>query len=179
MNDDCFSDLCSLGIASEREVRRRKKVKQWVKDAVAYWRTRVYEGDIGVDWDAADIRCWRCGCLRSCQRCHIVPSSLGGSDDTSNIIPLCAECHDEMPNVASPAVVWEWIKKDHAALYDIFWAERAQKAAGLTPAELRCFSIRKFKNAYKQCGVHLGQLSGRARTTTQTLAWALQEACRR
>lgn len=178
MADDCFSDLCSLGLANEREIRRRKKTPQWVKDAVVYWGERIYEGDIGVDWDAADIRCWRCGCLRSCQRCHIVPSSLGGSDDVSNIIPLCAECHDEMPNVADPAVVWQWIKNDRATLYDLFWVERARNASGLTPEQWRRFSLKKFQRAYKKCGVHFGQLTGRARITTQTLAWAMQEACR-
>ena len=152
--------------------------KQWILDAVSYWSPRVYEGDIGCDWDEADVRCWRCGHRRSCQKCHIVPKMLGGSDDSSNIIPLCAECHDEMPNVADPPEVWRWIAADHGILHDTYWPQRGLAMSGLSADDLKRFTKKKFAEASKKCGLHFGQLTGRARITPATTAWVLREACR-
>jgi len=162
---------------SDKIARRKKNVKQWVKDCVAYWSERIYEGDIGADWDDADVICWRCGHIRQQQKCHIIPKALGGADDATNIIPLCAMCHDEMPNVADPKFVWEWIKNDHGCLYDTYWTMRAITEAGLTQGDLRDFDKQKLSDAYKEIGVHFGQGSGGARTTTATMAWAIRKAC--
>lgn len=164
----------------KREERYRRKTKQWVRDAVAYWSSRISECDIGCDWPDADVRCWRCGEMRTCQKCHIVPAMLGGTEDASNIIPLCAECHDEMPNVADAGEVWRWIKDDHCDLYESFWFIRALKASGLSASDLRSFSVSRLRVAYdRKIGIHFGQLTGRARITTHTRAWALRYACGR
>jgi len=157
--------------------RRRKKVPQWIKDAVAYWQTRVYEGDIGCDWDEADVRCWRCGYLRKCQKCHIVAKSLGGSDEVDNLIPLCCECHDEMPNVLDKEEVWRWIERDHGSLHDTFWACKAMADSGLSHEDFKRFDSKVFEDAMKKTSKHFGQKSGGARTSVATLVWALKEAC--
>lgn len=39
--------------------------------------------------------CERCGLVREIHRHHIVPRSDGGSDDKSNLCPLCELCHSE------------------------------------------------------------------------------------
>lgn len=157
--------------------RRQRQAKQWVKDAVAYWEERVYEGDIGCDWNEADVRCWRCGYLRSCQRCHIVPQSLGGTDDVSNIIPLCADCHDEMPNVSDPTEIWRWIKADHGVLHDTYWTIRAAREAGLTAKQFATLDASKLDSLFAEhCSHHFGQLHGRARLNTATLAWVMRRA---
>ena len=157
--------------------RRRKSVPQWIKDAVAYWEDRVYEGDMGCDWDEADVRCWRCGYLRSCQKCHIVPKSIGGSDEVSNLIPLCADCHDEMPNVSDPLEVWRWIKGDHGKIHDTYWTLRAQREAGLSDEQFKNLDASKLPAIFeKHCSHHFGQLHGRARLSVATLAWIMKQA---
>jgi hypothetical protein len=161
-----------------RIAKRRKKVKQWIKDAIAYWEPRVYEGDIGCDWDEADVRCWRCGYLRSCQKCHIVPQSLGGSDESRNLIPLCADCHDEMPNTDDAAEVWKWIAEDHGELHDTYWTNRAIKLAKLSPEQIAAFDASKLASLMQRCSFHFGQLHGRARLSPATLAWVIKEACK-
>lgn len=161
----------------ERIKRKRKKVKQWIKDCISYWSDRVDEMEMGADWSEADVVCWRCGHIRQQQKCHIVPKSLGGSDDASNVIPLCAMCHDEMPNVNDPKCVWEWIRKDHGILYDTYWTARAIKESGLTDEEIKRFSLKKFMAAFDDCGTHFGQCTGGARMTPATTAWAIKKAC--
>lgn len=73
----------------------------------------VYGATALGDWSFDDAwrMCWCCGgSSRKLQKCHIVPRSLGGSDKPENIIPLCPMCHDEMPDVIDPEVLWSWIK---------------------------------------------------------------------
>jgi hypothetical protein len=168
-------------IESPSVARRKVKAKQWVKDSALFWEPLVDEQDIGCDWCDATVRCWRCGHLRGCQKCHIVPHSLGGSDEPSNIIPLCADCHDEMPNVIDPSVVWEWIKNDHGDMHDTYWTFRAFAAAreqGMTDEELARFDASKLVGLEGSHSLHFGQLTGRARLTTTTLAWIIRQCCK-
>jgi hypothetical protein len=89
----------------------------------SYWRDKVYEGDMGIDWeDEAHKRCWRCGRISKnrnvTQRCHIIPSSLGGANKPENLVLLCAFCHREAPNVNCKDTMWAWIKNTSTAFYD-------------------------------------------------------------
>jgi len=43
------------------------------------------------------------------ERAHIIPSSLGGSDDASNVILLCAPCHRDSPDWPDPSEMARWI----------------------------------------------------------------------
>jgi hypothetical protein len=45
------------------------------------------------------------------QRCHIIPRSLGGSDDVSNLFLMCSECHDLAPNTSSSDSFFKWVEK--------------------------------------------------------------------
>lgn len=45
------------------------------------------------------------------ERAHIVPASLGGSADVSNIILLCAPCHRESPDWHEPSEMARWISE--------------------------------------------------------------------
>ena len=45
------------------------------------------------------------------QRCHLVPRSLGGSDDPSNVVMLCVECHDLAPDLANRETMLDWMAK--------------------------------------------------------------------
>lgn len=43
------------------------------------------------------------------ERAHIVPASLGGSDDAANVILLCGPCHRESPDWYEPDCMARWI----------------------------------------------------------------------
>ena len=86
------------------------------REAIAgYWNT---QRPLGMKWEKfpAD-KCWRCfvsfsqrGESESGNRCHIVPSMLGGSDSKENLILLCNRCHREAPDVPDPEFIWYWIE---------------------------------------------------------------------
>ena len=48
------------------------------------------------------------------ERCHIVPKSLGGSYECSNLFLMCSECHRRAPNTTEPKVFFEWVVKENA-----------------------------------------------------------------
>ena len=155
---------------------------RWLKEAIDHWEGIVYEGDMGCDWAEAAIMCWRCGCERSTQKCHIVPKSLGGGDGPENIVALCAMCHDEAPNVADPDAMWDWIKKtgnnNCGGLYDTFWTFMAMKSIalqkGLTIDEMVSkVNFEKLKNNIEKTGLHFGQHSGGSRVTLSTIEWVI------
>ena len=66
---------------------KRSNIKTTIQQAVDYWASRIDECELSVDWAEADTHCWRCGCEKNLQHCHIVPDSLGGQDTPSNIVP--------------------------------------------------------------------------------------------
>lgn len=99
----------------------RKPIQTTIQQAVAYWETVISECDLSVDWSEAETHCWRCGCEKNLQRCHIVPDALGGKDVPENIVLLCARCHAEGPNVTDPAIMWDWIKAYKVTFYETFW----------------------------------------------------------
>ena len=101
-------------------MNKRAQIKTTIRQAVDYWVQYIDECDLSVDWAEADTHCWRCGCEKHLQRCHIIPDSLGGEDKPENIVLLCARCHAEGPNVTDPSVMWDWIKAYKVPFYDTF-----------------------------------------------------------
>ncbi len=99
----------------------RKAIKTTKKQIVDYWVRHVDESDLSVDFSEAEELCWRCGCKRNLERCHIIPDSLGGEDTPSNYVILCKRCHLDNPNVADPEIMWDWLKAYKASFYDTFW----------------------------------------------------------
>lgn len=45
------------------------------------------------------------------ERAHIIPKSLGGSNEPSNLFLLCPECHHYSPDTTNPANFYRWIYK--------------------------------------------------------------------
>ena len=105
----------------------RKPIRTTVAQAVDYWSNRIDECALSVDWSEANTHCWRCGCERNLQRCHIIPDSLGGKDEPANIVLLCKRCHAEGPNVTDPEVMWDWIRAYAVPFYDTFWYIQGMK----------------------------------------------------
>lgn len=96
-----------------------------------YWKDRLQDFGIFIDW--GEPSCWACGFHYGIkydvkakdtswkkildgweriplQRCHIIPRSLGGSDERSNLFLMCRECHDLQPNTALPEIFFEWAR---------------------------------------------------------------------
>ena len=152
--------------------------------AVAYWETRQDESGLGVDWAEALDRCWRCGYSTILQRCHIVPASLGGSEDASNTVALCAQCHDEAPNVTDPGEMWRWIRETAVSLYDTFWSvaaftkARAEFDDNTLAAMDPDVVLGHIKELYNRVSYHFGQGSGGPRITPATRLWVLRSALR-
>jgi hypothetical protein len=74
-----------------------------------YWNGRydVKDSKAGMDkiyeaWERTPL-----------QRCHIVPRSLGGSADPSNLFLMCTECHDLAPNTISREIFLRWAKNQN------------------------------------------------------------------
>ena len=110
----------------EKKVKRRLPSHSKI---AGYWESRVYEGDIGIDWaDSPERRCWRCAYLceskttNRIERCHIIPHSLKGSDEPCNLVLLCKHCHKEAPNINCKDAMWLWIKKTSVPFYNT-WLE--------------------------------------------------------
>lgn len=99
----------------------RSKIKTSIEEIVNYWTQYVDESDLSIDFSEVHERCWRCGCKRNLERCHIIPHSLGGKDEPSNLVLLCKRCHLDNPNVLDKEIMWDWLKAYRVPFYDTFW----------------------------------------------------------
>ncbi|UZH08191.1 MULTISPECIES: HNH endonuclease [unclassified Halomonas] len=101
------------------------------REVFEHWRHRIGELGFFIDW--GEPSCWACGFHYSdkydirkpdasleeiyrcwdkipLQRCHIVPKSLGGTDECDNLFLMCRECHDLAPNTSIPEIFYEWAR---------------------------------------------------------------------
>jgi len=84
----------------------------------SYWRSKLGKMGILVDWDIPSY--WACGYnwnerYRSwgnspLERTHIIPKSLGGSNNVCNIFLLCKRCHLEAPDTTVPEMFFLWVR---------------------------------------------------------------------
>lgn len=121
-----------------------------------HWKDRFREIGIFIDW--GEPSCWACGFhygskydIKSSdasmpqildgwermplQRCHIVPRSLGGTDELSNLFLMCRECHDLAPNTSIPEVFFEWVRAQCYSRRDSARIEEAFRAFGIQPGQ--------------------------------------------
>jgi len=108
-------------------MNKRNPIKTTSKEAVSYWSKHVDESKLSVDWNEAETHCWRCGCRKNLQRCHIIPDALGGEDKPDNIVLLCGRCHADGPNVSEPQIMWDWIRAYCSPFYETFWSSMGMK----------------------------------------------------
>lgn len=110
-----------------RNSKKRPKIKTSIDDIVKYWTKRQDECGLSVDWSEANERCWCCGYRKNLQKCHIIPDSIGGKDEPSNLVLLCARCHINAPNVDSKTFMWDWIRANGTPFYDTYFNIKAYK----------------------------------------------------
>lgn len=114
-------------LKNRRRNNNRSRIKTTKKEIVDYWSRIEDECGLSVDWAEAEERCWRCGYEKKLQRCHIIPNSLGGKDEPSNLVLLCERCHIDAPNIESKTFMWDWIRANGTSFYDTFWQKTAKK----------------------------------------------------
>ena len=155
-----------------------------LREVVNYWSSRESECGLGVDWAEAEQRCWRCGYASALQRCHIVPDSLGGVSDPSNLVLLCARCHREAPNVADPRLMWIWMRTSCVPFYDMYWTTRGvqefEKMFGRKPFTTPQFdglaegrAVELLREEMRKATIHFGE--GRMNPSTMASIFALIE----
>ena len=107
----------------------KQSIKTKKEDIINYWFFEQMVDECGLSVDAAEAheRCWRCGFKHNLERCHIVPESLGGKDEPSNLVLLCHRCHIDNPNITDPEIMWDWIRAYGVPIYDMFWHHIAMK----------------------------------------------------
>jgi len=126
-----------------------------------YWKDRLPVLGIWIDW--GEPGCWACGfhygtrydikrsdadwvTILSCwneiplQRCHIVPRSLGGTKDVSNLFLMCRECHDLAPNTSFAEIFFEWARAQSSDVRETAKLKAAFDAFGIGPMALPGFA---------------------------------------
>lgn len=114
-------------LSGSKNMSEREKIKTNIEDIVKYWSKYIDESDISVDQTESASHCWRCGCRKNLERCHIIPYSLGGLDEPKNLVLLCKRCHSEGPNVTDVEIMWDWIKAYKVPCYETFWSLKGMK----------------------------------------------------
>ena len=101
-----------------------------IKSILDYWDSRpeTYK-ELSFCFDREEPTCFAChdghdgkydcqgssGWTKSrLERAHIIPDSLGGSNEPSNFVLLCKSCHKQNPQFISRKLYMNWLKKFHA-----------------------------------------------------------------
>ena len=163
----------------------------WVLDSFGAHQDHIKDHLVAVEGPHEADRCWSCGSnRRNLQKCHIVPKSLGGPNDPSNIVPLCPHCHDEAPDVKDPEVMWTWIATQQNGLsglgmgrYEYLW----DALPGLVKkynisTDLECQLALEWMLwlAKNKISAHCGQaLHAGAFIKDSTMLWLTEEAVKR
>lgn len=165
---------------------RKSKKLQWIRDCWDYHSQSVSELDVAVDWGAWETeqqRCWCCGHESRLQKCHIIPKSLGGCLNPANIVPLCAQCHDESPDVADQGEMFRWIASQQNPVSGLglgrYWHlhgliasfERQLSKSVDWPIMYRCIA-----EAYEQSSCHCSQSNAGPKFKKSTREWIVQTA---
>lgn len=142
-----------------------------------WWGTKYDNENINASLD--DIKkLWNK--VTQLQRCHIIPKSLGGTDEPSNLFLMCRECHDLAPNTTSREIFFKWVDaqnwfkrleiqfKDELKTFNIKDIEMEDFTKILTSLEFKKWSKDKM-------GIHMNQAGYGPKLTKSTLIGAVVE----
>ncbi|AGL02277.1 HNH endonuclease [Desulfoscipio gibsoniae] len=111
---------------------------------------------------------------------HIIPKSLGGSDDVDNLFLMCRECHDRSPNTISREIFFEWVSNQN-------WLKRKREQL---LSELQTFGFKEkdmekiysvmstpdFKKWIKdKIGIHMNQMGYGSTITFSSMVGCIKE----
>lgn len=118
-----------MGKDDEREVMRKSMPSNY--QIFDYWKDK-YLNDSPIQLDWGEPSCW--GCHKpitvetesllaeanfkeiwnrtsgELERCHIIPKSLGGSNEPDNLFLMCPDCHSKAPNTTNEEIFFDWVK---------------------------------------------------------------------
>lgn len=147
-----------------------------------YWSRHQDECRLSVDWADGKVRCWRCAHRRRLHRCHVVPRALGGSDEASNLVLLCAQCHAEAPNVADASFMWVWLRAHRVPFYGTYWQERGWREYEFIYGRKPFIGIEESESLLARFGValrtslkHTSTHWGQGQPNPATIAWLIRE----
>ena len=142
---------------------------RFTADASATWK------ELAALWKRAPL-----------QRCHIVPRSLGGSDEPENLFLLCLPCHDHAPNTPSRELFLRWVTAQRGRKRFARELRDACEDLGMKEEDCRnalpLLSDSELAMGWlsQHTGLHLNQeLSGGARLNPATIAAAFLLYARR
>jgi hypothetical protein len=163
----------------------------WIRDCWQAHQSKIINELCAVEWtDNMDEwdRCWCCGASegKRLQRCHIVAKSIGGSDNSSNIVPLCRHCHDLMPDTPDAEFFWSWLQKQQNPLSGLgigrYWPVIESAVTALGKKDLASVNANSLKedqiksemaSLLNQTAIHWSQ-SGKGPTIKlSTIEWAV------
>lgn len=101
-----------------------------------YWGAEFDVQTPDASWKEI-VTCWDNAPL---QRCHIVPRSLGGADDPSNLFLMCSECHDLAPNLHARDLFLKWAESQNNGKRLEAQLNAAMESFGVTEKELDGFA---------------------------------------
>jgi len=144
-----------------------------------WWDTKYDVEDPNAPWE--EIRkAWNKVPL---QRCHIIPKSLGGEDEPSNLFLMCKECHDRAPDTTSREAFFKWVENQNWTGRVFKSIEEEFKAFGFdekTPKEIEELSDMLISKDFKEwarnkIGIHFSQSGSGSQITPSTIVALLWE----
>lgn len=148
-----------MAVVPRQNAPGKKKIWQyWIDNGIQRGLddTRYY--------NACDFNvCVCCGRESSTlERAHVIPHSLGGSNDVSNYILLCSKCHRESPDIADESALIEWMNEQPTELENTLRIIRHEmdkynKENQVAVDEALIKEI--FRELNKKAGAHSGRFS--------------------
>jgi len=109
---------------------RQKRKMPTIGDIVDYWmkwETENKEIPPWGSWDWGEPACMACTrwleswdqpkSIRAkwnstgLERCHVIPRYLGGTDDVSNLVLMCSQCHQNQPDDLDPEITYRYMRE--------------------------------------------------------------------
>ena len=80
-------------------VLRDSKIDEWVTKQCL---DEDEESNLKRIWNSKETK-------HKLNRCHIIPGSLGGEDEPSNLFLMCSDCHHLSPDTKYPSMFFKWV----------------------------------------------------------------------
>ena len=68
---------------------------------------------------------WEKASKKGLEKAHVVPYALDGSNEPSNFVLLCKQCHRLAPNVGTPQAMFDWMSRSPKSFFSTHWNELA------------------------------------------------------